>query len=140
MRRPRVITRRMMVMVATSALVLWPVHCIRQPVDRLQISDDDFSRALREQRGIARDKFLHEVLYPQVMLHKQEGVGPTMRLETLRRKAQVEVYLEGPRGRERGVEKAPDEAGSREERVRSSERKLGEMSKALEGVRRELWR
>jgi RNA polymerase sigma factor (sigma-70 family) len=71
------------------------------------IAPADWYRTLEEQRGWSKDQYLRDVVRPSLMSRELAGgPGPGTRLEELRRRAKVEVYLGRPRNRP-AAEKEP---------------------------------
>jgi RNA polymerase sigma factor (sigma-70 family) len=104
---------------------------------KLGFSPEDWFRTLSKERDLSKDQYLGEIVRPSVMFRKLEGFEPGMSYEYLMRKAHIEVLFDPSRDHGRGVEKAPAPARSQEERIRDVERKLEQMIKALESLRRE---
>jgi RNA polymerase sigma factor (sigma-70 family) len=98
------------------------------------LSVADLYRILEEKRGLAKDQYLRDVIYPGLVLRKLGEVsGGGIAFDELKGREHVEVYFN--QGHDRRDEKTENRVRSREESLREVERQLEQTLKALKGLK-----
>jgi hypothetical protein len=95
---------------------------------------------LEKERGLSREQYLRDILYPAMLVEKLKAIGPFTSLEELKNKGHVEVFFDEPGGRGRSAQKSSSGSVPQQDRLGVAERKLDEVTKSLESLRRELER
>ncbi len=97
------------------------------------LSAEAWFRTLKEERGISKDQYLHEILYPGLLL-KKLGLESESAFREFKRTADIKVYLDPPA--DRREENPHQPARSQEARLKDVERKLDEVLKTLDALKR----
>jgi RNA polymerase sigma factor (sigma-70 family) len=97
------------------------------------VSPENWYRILEEERGLPKDQYLRDVVYPSLTLRKLGEVsGGGIAFDELKRREHIEIYF--AQARDRRDEQTEKHVRSQDKRLLEVERQLEETLKELKGL------